>query len=72
MSGPKAAEDGATILAFPTHQYTVEVVYRIRVRHQVRASSPTEAEELAPEEQIVGETEMLDILDARTVEVNVW
>lgn len=44
-TGIARAKSGATILAFPTHQYTVEVVYRIR--------------------------EMLDILDARTVDVNV-
>lgn len=69
MSDRRQRQGAAVVIAFPSRAYTVEVTYRVRARHQVLANSPAEAEELAPDEVIMGGFELLDILDSRIVDV---
>jgi len=64
----KRDDDGPTKDVNLTPVYLVRVTSLIRQVHLVVAHSPDEAEKLAPEAEIVGDVELMDIVDAAIVD----
>ncbi len=61
---PKKVARSAEILQFTPCQYLVKVTSVVSQLHRITANSAEEAAHLAPEAEIVGETELIDILSS--------
>jgi hypothetical protein len=59
----------ASIHRLEPRQYLVRVTLVVSQLHRVTATSATEASQMAPHAEIVGDTELIDILDSVPIQL---